>query len=149
MTKKLIIFFIFSFILLTHSLNAKEKFWSLKNDKVNVRYGHGKEHAIKYIYKKLNLPVKQIDKKENWIRIIDLKNNGGWIHISQLKQSNSIIILENKILFKKPSNFSKPIARVEKGRVLIIKKCEVAWCKVVTSDYSGWIKNNNIWGSAK
>ena len=149
MTRKLIIFFIFSFILLTHSLNAKEKFWSLKNDKVNVRYGHGKEHAIKYIYKKLNLPVKQIDKKENWIRIIDLKNNGGWIHISQLKQSNSIIILENKILFKKPSNFSKPIARVEKGRVLIIKKCEVAWCKVVTSDYSGWIKNNNIWGSAK
>ena len=149
MIKKLIIFFIFSFILITHSLNAKEKFWSLKNDKVNVRYGHGKEHAIKYIYKKLNLPVKQIDKKENWIRIIDLKNNGGWIHTSQLKQSNSIIILENKILFKKPSNFSKPIARVEKGRLLIIKKCEIAWCKVVTSDYSGWIKNNNVWGSTK
>ena len=34
------------------------------------------------------------------------------------------IILENKILFKKPSNLSKPVARLEKGRLLVIKKCE-------------------------
>ena len=41
-------------------------------------------YEIKYIYKKINLPVKQIDKKENWRRIVDLNNNSGWIHCSQL-----------------------------------------------------------------
>ena len=149
MTKKLIIFFIFSFILITHSLNAKEKFWSLKNDKVNVRYGHGKEHAIKYIYKKLNLPVKQIDKKENWRRVVFLDNNSGWIHWSQLKQSNSVITIEEKVLFKKPSNFSKPIAKLAKGRLLVIKKCEDSWCSIKTNNYKGWIKIKNVWGSTK
>ena len=149
MIKKINIYFLFLSILFTQFLNAEEIFWSLKNDKVNVRYSHSKEHAIKYVYRKLNLPVKQIDKKENWRRIVDLKNNSGWIHSSQLKKSNSIIILEDKILFKRPTNFSKPIARLEEGRLLIIKKCEKYWCKVATNNYSGWIKNNNVWGSIK
>ena len=149
MTKKIVTWFLCLSLLSINGVNAKEKFWSLKNDKVNVRYGHGKEHAIKYIYKKLNLPVKQIDKKENWIRIIDLKNNGGWIHTSQLKQSNSIIILENKILFKKPSNFSKLIVRLEKGRLLVVKKCQENWCNITTTDYAGWIKTGNVWGFIK
>jgi len=149
MTKKIVIWFLCLSLLSINSVNAKEKFWSLKNDKVNVRYGHGKEHAIKYIYRKLNLPVKQIDKKDNWIRIIDLKNNSGWIHSSQLKQANSIIVLDDKILFKKPSDFSQPVARLEKGRLLVIKKCEDEWCSVKTDDFTGWIKVKNIWGFTK
>ena len=149
MTKKITILFLCLTILNLQFLSAEEKFWSLKNNKVNVRYGHGKEHAIKYIYRKLNLPVKQIDKKENWRRIIDLKNNSGWIHSTQLKQSNSIIILENKILFKKPSNFSEPVARLEKGRLLVIKKCENKWCKITTENYFGWVKAEKVWGSVK
>ena len=149
MTKKIVTWFLCLSFLSINVVNAKEKFWSLKNDKVNVRYGHGKEHAIKYIYRKLNLPVKQIDKKDNWIRIIDLKNNSGWIHSSQLKQANSIIVLDNKILFKKPSNFSEPIARIEKGRLLVIKKCENKWCKISTDNYFGWVKTENSWGPVK
>ena len=78
---------------------SKETFLSLKKNKVNVRYGPSFETPIKYIYKKINLPIKQIDKKENWRRIIDFKNNSGWIHWSQLKKTNSIIPLEDKILF--------------------------------------------------
>jgi len=149
MKKKITIWFLFLSIFLIQHSSAEDKFWSLKNNKVNVRYGPSLNSKIKYIYRKINLPVKQIDKKENFIRILDLKNNGGWIHSSQLKQSNSIIILEDKILFKKPSNFSRPIARLEKGRLLIIKKCADNWCKITTTDYSGWVKTNNIWGSTK
>ena len=45
----------------------------LKNNKVNVRYGPGFDYPIKFIYKKKNLPIRVIDKKENFRRIIDLK----------------------------------------------------------------------------
>ena len=138
----LLIYFLFNFELI-----AKETFLSLKKNTVNVRYQPTLDSKIKYIYKKINLPVKQIDKKENFRRIIDLKNNSGWIHWSQLKSSNSFIILEDKILFKKPSSFSKPILRLEKGRLLVIKKCLNDWCNVKTDDYSGWVKTDNIWGS--
>ncbi len=139
----LILFYLFSSFSISSS---QENFLSLKKNKVNVRYGPTFESPIKYIYKKIDLPLKQIDKKENFRRIIDLKNNSGWIHISQLKKSSSIIILENKVLLNKPSNFSRPVARLEKGRLLVVKKCKKEWCNVKTENYSGWIKNNNIWG---
>ena len=149
MTKKIAIWFLCLSLLFIQSLNAEEKFLSLKKNKTNIRYGPGVDYPIKYIYRKVNLPVKQIDKKENWRRVIFLDNNSGWIHWSQLKPSNSIIAIKEKILFKKPSNLSKPIARLEKGRLLVIKKCDDEWCNIITDDYTGWIKVKNIWGSAK
>ena len=90
-----------------------------------------------------------IDQKDNFSRIIDLKNNSGWIHISQFKKSNSIIVLEDKILFKKSSRLSMPIARIEKGRLLLISKCENKWCNITTNGHSGWVNAENIWGSIK
>ena len=123
-----------------------EKFLMLKNDKVNVRYGPSFDYPIKYIYKKLNLPVKVIDKQENFRRIIDLKKNSGWIHISQLKQSRSFITASDKILFKKPTKFSKPLAKIETGRLLLVKKCEINWCLVETKNFKGWIDKENLWG---
>ena len=126
--------------------NSTEIFLSLKKNKVNVRYGPSFDSPVKFIYKKKNLPIKQIDKKENFRRIIDLKNNSGWIHVSQLKKINSMISLKDKVLFKKPSNFSKPIAKIKKGRLLVIQKCEDNWCKVKTEKFKGWIENKNNWG---
>ena len=139
----LLIFFSLFFFSLTA---AEELFLSLKKSKVNVRYGPSLESPIKFVYKKINLPIKQIDEIENWRRIIDAKNNSGWIHWSQLKPINSVIPLKDKILFKKPSNFSKPLANIKKGRVLVVKKCDGSWCKVETEQYEGWINNKNLWG---
>ena len=145
---KIIFLFLF-FLFFSSNTLAEEIFLSLKKNKVNVRYGPSFESPVKFIYKKINLPIKQIDKKENWRRIIDLKNNSGWIHQSQLKKVNSIISLEDKILFKKPSKFSKPLAKIKRGRVLIYQKCENDWCKVKSEKFKGWIKIDNIWGSIK
>ena len=140
------IYIIFFLILIITSSSANEVFVSLKKNKVNVRYGPSLESDIKYVYRKINLPLKQIDKKENFRRIIDLKKNSGWIHVSQLKKSNSVIATQDKILFKNPTVFAKPIARIKKGRMLIIEKCEKLWCKVISNNYDGWVKTNYLWG---
>ena len=139
-------FFIFVWLLFPSYVVSEEIFLSLKKDKVNVRYGPSFESPVKYIYKKINLPIKQIDKKENWRRIIDSKNNIGWIHWSKLKKNNTIILLEDKILFKNSSNFSKPIAKIKEGRLLIVQKCDGKWCKVKTQKIKGWLKIDNVWG---
>ena len=135
--------------LLPISSTAQENnyFLMLKNKKVNVRYGPSLDHPVKYIYRKIYLPVKVIDKKENFRRIIDHKKNSGWIHISQLRPSRSLITTNEKILFKNSTKYSKPLAKLDQGRLLKILKCEDKWCNIKTGDYSGWIiKDNNIWG---
>ncbi len=144
--KNPLIYIVLLFLFLTASAESEEKFLSLKKDKVNVRYGPSFDFPIKYIYEKKNLPIKQIDKKDNFRRIIDHKMNSGWIHVSQLKKVNSVIAIKNKILFKKPSIFSEPIAKIMKGRLLIIKKCKENWCKVYSGKHQGWVNNKNLWG---
>ena len=147
---KIIIFFLFFILIIPNSYSEEKKtFLMLKNNKVNVRYGPSFDYPIKYIYKKISLPVQLIDKKENFRRIIDHKKNTGWIHISQLKKSKSLITTSVKILFKKPTKYSKPIAKLDIGRLLLIQKCEKSWCNVKTEKFSGWIDKNNIWGNAE
>ena len=140
----LIIFFTTSFS--NVFAQEEEYFRMLKNNEVNVRYGPGFDYPIKFIYKKKYLPIKIIDKKENFRRIIDLKYNSGWIHTSQLRKNKSFILLENQLLFTKPTKYSKPILKISKGRLLIAKKCRKKWCKVKTDDYLGWILKENLWG---
>ena len=142
--KKIFIFFFLIFF--TPLCSADEIFVSLKKNKVNVRYGPTFDSDIKYVYKKINLPLRQIDKKENFRRIIDFKNNSGWIHISQLKKNNSVIPTQNKILFKKPTTFAKPIALIKSGRVLLVERCENNWCYVGTENFKGWVIKDNLWG---
>ena len=143
-------FLIVLFFLLINPFNAiaeeNEYFLSLKKDKVYVRYGPGKNYPIKYIYKKKFLTIKVIDKKDNFKRIIDHKKNSGWIHQIMLRKLNSLIVLEEKIIFKKSSKFSKPLAKLEKGRMVIIKKCKINWCRIQAGDYIGWINTKNVWG---
>ena len=141
------IYIVFFLLFFTHISFANEIFVSLKKNKVNVRYGPSFESDIKYVYKKINLPLKQIDKKENFRRIIDFKKNSGWIHISQLKKVNSVIAVKDKILFGKSTIFSEPVAKIKKGRLLIVKKCENDWCKVETEGLKGWVIKKNLWGT--
>ena len=148
MTKKIIcILFFVSLPIL--SSQADELFLSLKKSKVFVRYGPSFESDIKYVYRKINLPIKQIDKKENFRRIVDFEKNSGWIHISQLKKNNSVIAINDKVLFKEPTTFAKPIALIKKGRLLIVEKCQINWCRIKTEKFSGWIDKKNIWGNIR
>tara|TARA_B100000579_G_scaffold427784_2_gene436906 strand:+ start:283 stop:726 length:444 start_codon:yes stop_codon:yes gene_type:complete len=130
-------------------VNSDDTFLSLKKDKVNVRYGPGFDYEVKYIYRKKNLPLKVIDKKDNFRKIIDIKKNNGWIHISQLKKSKSFIVTKDKILFNKPTLFSKPIAKIQKGRLLVYKNCIKEWCNVKTDKFIGWVSTVNIWGKIR
>ena len=140
-----IIFFVFVFFC-TSALSNENYYLMLKNSKVNVRMGPGLDYPVKFIYKKKYLPVKIIDKKENFRKVIDHKKNSGWIHISQLKKVNSVIVLSKRILFKKPTFNSKPIANIESGRLFVLKKCKKDWCEVSSLNYTGWINMDNVWG---
>ena len=141
-------FLILIIIFFNSSILAEENdyFLMLKYNKVNVRYGPSKDDQIKFVYKKKYLPLKIIDKKEHFRRIIDHKNNSGWIHISQLKPSKSLIVMEEKIIFKKNSIFSRPLIKLEKGKLVLIKKCTENWCKIKINKLTGWLETKNVWG---
>jgi len=146
--KILILIFFFNFLLVNNTLgNEKDYFLTLKYNKVKVRQGPSFEYPVKFIYKKKYLPVKIIDSKDNFKKIIDLKNNNGWIHVSQLTKKKSAINISNlSIAFNKPNIYSQPLARLEKGKMVIIKKCRDEWCKILVQNNKVWIQKKFLWG---
>jgi len=144
------LFFLIIFFITNTFANENLDFLTLKNGEVNLRQGPSFEYPIKLIYKKKYLPVIILDKSETWRKIKDFENNSGWIHISQLSKKKSAINLKNNsLLYKKSTIFSKPIAKIEKGRLLIIKKCKPDWCKIISGNYEGWVFKKNLWGKIK
>tara|TARA_Y100000758_G_C15781481_1_gene323538 strand:- start:25 stop:492 length:468 start_codon:yes stop_codon:yes gene_type:complete len=147
--KKCRIYLVLFFLVLFTKSFADENtiFLSLKNNEVNLRQGPSFEYPIKFTYKKKYLPVLIIDKFETWRKIKDFKKNSGWIHISQLsKRKSAINIKENSIIYKKSTVYSRPIAKLETGRLVLVKKCKIEWCKISSGKYGGWIKKNYLWG---
>ena len=145
----MILIFFFNFLLVNNTLsNEKYYFLTLKYNKVKVRQGPSFKHPVKFIYKKKYLPIKVINSKDNFKKIIDLKNNDGWIHVSQLTKKKSAINIYNlSIIYKKPNIYSQPMAKLEKGKIVIVKKCKEDWCKIVIDGYKGWIFKNYLWGN--
>ncbi len=93
-------FFLIFFLVENLSSKEKNNFLSLKYNKVKVRHGPSLKHPVKFIYKKKNLPIKIIDSSDKFKKIIDLKNNSGWIHVSQLtKKKSAINIHDLSIVF--------------------------------------------------
>ena len=146
----IILIYLFFFTNSLSFANNDFYFLSLKNNEVNLRQGPSFEYPIKLIYKKKYLPVIIIDKSETWRQIKDFKNNSGWIHISQLsKKRSAIYIIKNSVIYKKYSIYSKPIAKLEIGRLVLIKKCKVKWCKITTGGFKGWVFKSSLWGKLK
>ena len=146
----LVLFFSILFFFSKSSANENVNFLSLKNNKVNLRQGPSFEYPIKLTYKKKYLPILILGKSETWRKIKDFESNSGWIHVSQLSKKKSAINKKNNsVLYKKPTIYSKPIAKLEIGRLVLIKKCQIKWCKITSGGFKGWVFKSSLWGKLK
>ena len=138
----------FSFFLLFGSIEAKEEYFlTLRYDEVNLRQGPGKDYPIKIFYKKKFLPIKVQDSSDNFRKIKDHENNSGWIHISQLSKKKAAIVNNGDlIMFKNSTIYSNPVVILKEGRLVLVDKCKIDWCKVKSGGFKGWIKSESLWG---
>tara|TARA_Y100001970_G_scaffold263345_1_gene348693 strand:+ start:4595 stop:5041 length:447 start_codon:yes stop_codon:yes gene_type:complete len=143
-----VLFFLIIFIFIGNNSHSEAEYYlTLKSGTVNLRQGPSLDHPIKLIYKKKFLPVLILDKSYNFRKIKDHENNSGWIHISQLSKKRAALNnKEESIIFKRASEYSKPLVIVRKGRLCLIKKCKSDWCKIKTGKFTGWIKKENLVG---
>ena len=45
-----------------------------------------------------------------------------------------------------PVEHGKPVARLETGVVARLEKCERVWCRLSVKGYTGWVKQQEVWG---
>lgn len=129
------------------------RFASLKANRVNLRIGPGREHAISMRYLKAGLPVEIINEWSNWRQIRDWEGTEGWVHGSLLSGKRAAIVapwsrdsgalLE---MFAKPDDQSRLVAQLEAGASAQIKQCADNWCQLEIAKREGWIAQDRLWG---
>ena len=67
-------------------------------------------------------------------------------HSFIVKKKSAINQDNDSIIFSSNTVYSQPLVKVEKGRLLLVKKCNYEWCKVTSAGYIGWIKKKSLWG---
>lgn len=127
------------------------RFVSLRADEVNLRTGPGIRYPIDWVYQRRGLPVEVIDEFEAWRRIRDREGTVGWVHQSMLAADRTAVIVgERRKLRATAAGQSDPVAWLEPGVIVALRRCDQAWCEAVVTDagesYRGWLGKDEIWG---
>ncbi len=127
------------------------RFVSLKPDKVNVRGGPTRDHAVSWQYQRSGLPVEITAESDNWRRIRDWEGSEGWVYHSMLSGRRTGVVTprdksELVPLYDKASADGAVVARLQAGVFASIKRCSGAWCRITGSGFDGWIAQERLWG---
>lgn len=128
------------------------RFVSLKSNQVNVRRGPTVEHQIAWLFKREGLPVEIVAEYENWRRIRDADGDEGWVYHSLLSGRRTAVVAPwdtGKLyeLHARDNDDSRVTAQLEAGVLATINNCTGAWCRLSGSGFTGWIKQDKLWGA--
>lgn len=153
--KKIILYFIFLFILAT-SLFAKTqtlpRFAALRSNAVNSHVGPGNNYPIEWKFVRQNLPIEITAEFDNWRRIRDYQGTSGWVHKSLLSGKRSLLVINSiQNMHASSDKDSGIVARLEPGVIVLAIEMQPNWCKVefksTNGRYKGWVLRQNLWGT--
>jgi SH3-like domain-containing protein len=128
------------------------RFVSLKSDRVNVRSGPNKDQEVRWVYTRAGMPVEITAEFENWRRIRDWEGAEGWVYHSLLSGRRSAVVvptLKDDLvpLYEKSDAKSGVVAKLQSGVLGQLKTCNGLWCEFNGKGFSGWIRQERLWGA--
>ena len=128
------------------------RFVSLKSDRVNVRSGPNKDQEVRWVYTRAGMPVEITAEFENWRRIRDWEGAEGWVYHSLLSGKRSAVVvpsLKDDLvpLYERADADSSVVARLQSGVLGQLKSCNGLWCEFAGKNFSGWIRQERLWGA--
>ena len=66
---------------------------------------------------------------------------------SVVKKKSALVTEDNTYIYSSNTIYSKPLAIAEKGKLFLIKKCNLNWCKVTADEVTGWTQRKNLEGN--
>jgi SH3-like domain-containing protein len=124
------------------------RFVSLNDDRVNVRFGPGKQYPINWVFARHELPVEIVQEFDTWRKIRDHEGDEGWIHSSLLSSRRTIMIIDGTRQMRRTPNLdARVVLRVEEGVLGRLFDCEEDWCRVQIEGRRGWLQRSDFWGT--
>jgi SH3-like domain-containing protein len=127
------------------------RFVSLKSDRVNVRAGPTKDHAVSWVFVRAGLPVEITAESETWRRIRDWEGAEGWVYHSLLSgRRTGMVTAKSKDdlvpLYDRADKTGSVLAMLQAGVLGSVTRCQGGWCELRGEGFDGWIEQDRLWG---
>lgn len=124
------------------------RFVSLGADRVNLRFGPGREYPISWVLARKGLPVEIIAEFDTWRKVKLHDDDEGWIHASLLSSRRTVMIKDQIVeLRRMPDDDARAVLRAEPGVIGDLLDCEAGWCRVEIANRRGWLRRDAFWGA--
>lgn len=128
-----------------HAAGAEERM-AVRTDSANIRSGPGLKESTLWQVEKY-FPVIIVETKGEWRRIKDFEGDQGWIHVSMLDKTPTVIVRSTKCNLRTGPGTQFSIAfTVEKGIPFKVLKSKGEWLEVEHADGDrGWLSKPLVW----
>ena len=123
------------------------RYVSLKTNEGNVRRGPSLSHRIDWVFTREDMPLQITAEYGHWRRVIDRDGLGGWVHFALLSGNRTVIVDQDMLpLLARPEEGATENALLEQGVIARLGDCDIDWCRISASGYSGWAHKTALWG---
>ena len=114
-----------------------------------MRAGPGRQFPSTWIYRRADLPVKVIQRHDDWRKVEDPDGTQGWMLRTLLSDTRTAMVRTLTSVHDSPSASAHVNWRVEPGVVGRLGDCERGWCRIDLKGRVGHIREAAIWGAGQ
>lgn len=132
--------------------NSDVPYWaSIRAETVNMRVGPGTSYRIEWVYRRQQLPLKVLRRKEGWRLVEDPDGTRGWMVGRFLSRDRGAIVTGEELvdMRKEPDGAARLLFRLEPGVVTRLRDCEYGWCLVEIKGHKGFVREDRLWGAGE
>ena len=127
----------------------KPPYWaSIASGEAMMRTGPARNYPGIWLYKRRDLPVKVIQKHENWRKIVDPDGTQGWMLVTMLSDRRTALVKPGEPRdIRVRADAGAPIRyRAEAGVVARIDHCDASWCHIAVGNREGYVERSGLYG---
>ncbi len=129
--------------------DKKPPYWaSIASGQAMTRNGPARTYPGKWLYQRRDLPVRVLQRYENWRLIQDPDGDKGWMLVTLLSDRRTALVKpgDPRPIYADPNASSAVRYRAEAGVVGRIDHCRNGWCRIHIGSREGYIRTSDIWG---
>ncbi|MCJ8190376.1 SH3 domain-containing protein [Sphingomicrobium aestuariivivum] len=124
-------------------------YWaSISSGEAMMRSGPGRTYPGQWLYQRRDLPVKIVQRYDNWRKIEDPDGTTGWMSVALLTEVRTGMVTRGAPLDMRisPSPDSAVRYRLEEGVVGRLDACNGTVCRMRVGEAEGWVLQERLWG---
>jgi SH3-like domain-containing protein len=126
------------------------RFAALRSNEVDLRAGPGFRYPIRWVYRRLGMPVEIEREFGVWREVLMPDGTRGWMHEATLNGRHDGIVMGGRHTMRQAAAATAgAVAIVEPGVILRILRCDAGavWCRVAAASFRGWLPRADFWGT--